>query len=94
MHLSEIQSAQGDMLNTSDNIGEEAVSFFKEQFKETYRHEDDEMLDLISKLITTEQNEDMGRIPSKEEVKEVVGTLNAKSASGPDDFSGLFFQHC
>lgn len=52
------------------------------------------MLDLIPKLITAEQNKEIGRIPSKEEVKEVVRALNAESASRPDGFSGLFFQSC
>lgn len=36
----------------------------------------------------------MVRIPTKKEVKKEVFALNRDSTSGPDSFSGLFFQSC
>lgn len=52
MELSEIQTAQGDVVNTSKNLGAEAVMFFEEQFKEETCQEGDAMLEVISKLIS------------------------------------------
>uniref|UniRef100_M1DSQ6 RNase H family protein n=1 Tax=Solanum tuberosum TaxID=4113 RepID=M1DSQ6_SOLTU len=87
LNITEIQNAQGDLVKTIDDIGAKAVLFFEGQFRENYRHDSDDMLKLIPKMITTEQNEEMGRIPSKEEIKEVVFSLNGESTGSPDGFS-------
>lgn len=46
---------------------------------------------MIPKIITSEQNEEMGKMPMEEEIKEVVFNINADSASGLDGFTGMFF---
>jgi len=94
MHISVIKTRQGDTITTTQNIGEEAVNVFKDQFRETNVPTDFSMLDHIPKMISEEQNEEMGRLPAEEEIKEVVFALNGDSASGPDFFSGQFFQSC
>jgi len=53
-----------------------------------------EMIDNIPCLISAEQNEEMEKLPSMEEIKNVVFELNGESTSGPDGFSGAFFQVC
>ncbi|KAH0744967.1 hypothetical protein KY290_032960 [Solanum tuberosum] len=90
LHLAEIQMEQGDVVNSSDGIGAEAVSYFERQFKEGGTSEDESLLRLIPKLITPSQNEEMGKMPTKEEVKMVVFALNGDSTSGPDDFTFYF----
>jgi len=67
---------------------------FKDQFMETNFTNNYDMLEAIPKVITGDQNEMLTRLPSKEEVKEVVFALNNDSASGPDELSGHFFQTC
>ncbi|XP_059306377.1 uncharacterized protein LOC132057790 [Lycium ferocissimum] len=52
------------------------------------------MLKKIPALISTEQNEYLIALPSNEEVKLAVYGLNGDSISGPDGFSGHFFQVC
>lgn len=94
LNITEIQNAQGDLVKMIDDIGAKAVLFFEGQFRENYRHDSDDMLKLIPKMNTTEQNKEMGRIPSKEEIKEVVFSLNGESTGGPDGFSSMFFQSC
>ncbi|KAH0713632.1 hypothetical protein KY289_009591 [Solanum tuberosum] len=76
---------QGDVITSTQKIGEEAVHVFKEQFMENNNPTDFSMLDIIPKLISDEQNEEMGRLPTEEEVKEVVFAMNGDSASGPDE---------
>lgn len=75
-------------------IGEEADKVFKDQFAEELRREDQELLDCIPNAITEEQRDEMNKIPTKEEVKSAVFSLNSESASGLDGFSGKFFQCC
>uniref|UniRef100_A0A0V0IRY6 Putative ovule protein n=1 Tax=Solanum chacoense TaxID=4108 RepID=A0A0V0IRY6_SOLCH len=52
------------------------------------------MIQCIPRIITKEQNQEMKRVPTKEEVKHVVFELNGDSASGQDGYSGKFFQSC
>lgn len=44
LKLIEIRTAQGDVINTSENIGAEVVSFFNKQFKEDNSQGEEEMI--------------------------------------------------
>lgn len=70
------------------------MNMFKEQFLKTQKMKDLCILNHVSKLITKGKNEDMEIMPTEEEVKMVTFALNGDIASGPDDFSGKFFQSC
>ncbi|XP_015168062.1 uncharacterized protein [Solanum tuberosum] len=94
LHIKEIHTRQGDIISRSHNIVEEAVNVFKEQFMENQEWNNVELLQCIPKLVTDGDNEEMETMPTKEEVKHVVFSLNGDSASGPDGFSGQFFQSC
>ncbi|KAK6791948.1 hypothetical protein RDI58_011029 [Solanum bulbocastanum] len=92
--ISEITTRQGNKITSTQNIGEEAVGVFHAQFKEGQEIEDYSLLQNIPNLIKAEQNEEMERLPTEDEVKKVVFSLNGDSASGLDGFSGQFFQSC
>jgi len=49
--------------------------------------------DVVPKLITDETNNMLTMLPSREEVKNVVFSLNKDGAPGPDGFGATFFQH-
>lgn len=87
LQISELQTRQRDWITTSQNIGEEVVVVFKEQFQETQEITDYSMLQSIPRLITAEHNVEIERLPEKDGVKKVVFYPNANSASGPDVFS-------
>uniref|UniRef100_A0A0V0HB06 Putative ovule protein n=1 Tax=Solanum chacoense TaxID=4108 RepID=A0A0V0HB06_SOLCH len=69
LQILKIKSRQGDDITSTQNIGEEAVHVFKEQFMENNNPTDFSMLDIIPKLVSDEQNEDMGKLPTEDEVK-------------------------
>lgn len=92
LHIGEIYTNAGEVVKTNEQIGAAAVDFFRDQFKETDVMSCSEMLNNIPELVIQEQNEEMIRIPSSEEVKAVVNELNGDSTSGPNGFSGTFFQ--
>ncbi|XP_075086190.1 uncharacterized protein LOC142168914 [Nicotiana tabacum] len=45
-------------------------------------------------MISDDQNKELCRFPTMEEVKNAVIALSGDSANGPDGFTGLFFQQC
>ncbi|XP_059285213.1 uncharacterized protein LOC132038577 [Lycium ferocissimum] len=53
--LQRIQNSQGDWISSNDDIGEEAVTFYQDQFRELATSTDYEMLKKIPALISTEQ---------------------------------------
>ncbi|KAK4719395.1 hypothetical protein R3W88_017733 [Solanum pinnatisectum] len=61
LFISEIITVQGEYINTSENIDNEAVAFFENQFNEINSEEKDDLLEVIPNLITQEQNEEMGK---------------------------------
>lgn len=91
LNIKDIKTRQGDIITSSQNIGEEAVNVFREQFMEIREVTDYSMLQCIPKLITEDQNYEMERVPTKEEVKNVVFELNGDSASGKMIFQASFF---
>ncbi|WMV24107.1 hypothetical protein MTR67_017492 [Solanum verrucosum] len=92
LHIGEILTSQGEMVQSNDQIGAAAVEFFEDQFRENDLLNCPEMLENIPRLVTQDQNEEISRVPSRDEVQTVVNELNGDSTSGPDGFSGTFFQ--
>ncbi|KAH0720013.1 hypothetical protein KY284_005043 [Solanum tuberosum] len=91
LQVVDILTDQGDKISTTQNIGEEAVNVFKEQFRENQETTNYDMLEYFPTLINEVQNADMGRMPTEDEVRMVVFTLDGESASGSDGFSGKLF---
>lgn len=95
LNILEILTAQGDLINTIENIGEEVVVYFEDQFKEeTTGSKDYALLDIIRRLVFEGINENMVRLPDTEEVRQAIFGLSGDSAGDPDGFSGLFYQVC
>ncbi|XP_049366615.1 uncharacterized protein LOC125831476 [Solanum verrucosum] len=88
MNLEEIYTDQGDIINSTQRIGEKAVKVFKKQFTEERGYRDYNMLENIPSLITREKNDKISKPPTEDEVKVVVDALNGDNTSGPDGFSG------
>ncbi|XP_060210427.1 uncharacterized protein LOC132637337 [Lycium barbarum] len=94
LQLQRIQDHTGTWLDTEEEIAQEAIRFFSDQFKEENIPTDFSMLDKIPKMVTEEQNQQLYEMPDEAEVKKAVFGLNGDSAGGPDGFTGRFFQAC
>ncbi|KAH0655111.1 hypothetical protein KY290_030912 [Solanum tuberosum] len=92
LHIGEILTSQGEVVQSNDQIGAATVEFFEDQFSETDILNCPEMLENIPRLVTQGQNEEISRVPSRDEVQTVINELNGDNTSGPDGFSGTFFQ--
>ncbi|XP_019230679.1 PREDICTED: uncharacterized protein LOC109211586 [Nicotiana attenuata] len=91
LQLSRIQNSQGDWIEEDEDIAAEAIKFFEDQFSETAVPTSFEILDQVPSLVDVEQNSDLIKQPTMEEVKEAVFGLNGDSAGGPDGFTGKFY---
>lgn len=81
-------------MQAEQEIRKEVVNIFKEQFAESNEHASSEALGVIPKLLNDDDREQMERWPEEDEIKAVVFDLNKDSASGPDGYSGEFYQSC
>ena len=97
LQLKRIQNNQGQWLEDENEIAQEALRFFQEQFQQQPENRESSRFDILQhvpSMITSGQNEELVASPTKEEVKLAVFGLSSTSAGGPDGFTGLFFQTC
>ncbi|XP_049399720.1 uncharacterized protein LOC125863746 [Solanum stenotomum] len=80
---------QGD-----DHIAQAACEHFQNIFTGEEKRIDEIPMECIPRIITQEQNDRMKELPTLDELKEVVQSLNPNSAAGPDRMNGCFFQKC
>ncbi|XP_059310607.1 uncharacterized protein LOC132061950 [Lycium ferocissimum] len=89
-----ISDDSGNWLDNMEQISKEAVRFFQNQFTQEAGHSDFDLLKHIHSMFSHYQNMELCAYASKEEVKQAVFALSGDSASGPDGFTGLFYQQC
>ncbi|KAK6776038.1 hypothetical protein RDI58_027039 [Solanum bulbocastanum] len=83
---------QNQWLDRNDQIAEGAVSFYHNLFSCESVSIDTETLNYLPRFITDEHNEMLSALPTLQEVKECVFSLDPDSALGPDGLSGRFYQ--
>ncbi|XP_019231592.1 PREDICTED: uncharacterized protein LOC109212408 [Nicotiana attenuata] len=94
LQLKRIQNSEGNWIEDDEAMAEEEVKFFQKQFHEESIPTDFEIIQHVPNMITREQNQNLTRLPTEEEVKLAVFGLNGDSAGGPDGFNGQFFHNC
>lgn len=71
--------------------------YFKGSFSSLYQSSNPqipgELENLINPCISDEENDELCRIPSRDEIKKVVFGMKSLKAPGPDGFPDLFYKH-
>ncbi|XP_075108964.1 uncharacterized protein LOC142180789 [Nicotiana tabacum] len=75
-------------------VREEAIKFYEEQFTEAATPSSFDIIEHVPNLINTDQNAELIKQPTKEEVIVAVLGLNGDSAGGPDGMTGKFYHSC
>ena len=78
-------------MRSNEQIGDVAVKFIANQFREDNFGNEDDMLENIPRRISEEENEEIIRLSEQKEVRRVVFELSENNACSPDGFSGNFF---
>ena len=86
--------ADGDQLQGDDNIAQVACEHFKEIFNCEEKLINEHTLECIPRMINQDQNTQLTCVPSMDELKEVVFSINPNSAAGLDCMNGYFFKKC
>nr|XP_009759375.1 PREDICTED: uncharacterized protein LOC104211932 [Nicotiana sylvestris] len=94
LQLKRIQNSEGSCIEDQDKLSEAVVDFFQKQFTKEGDPTSFDLLNNVPTMVTREHNLELCRLPTMEKIKAVVFALSSESASGPDGYSGLFFQVC
>lgn len=81
------------IIQKPEDIEAHVLEFYTDLFASENNCIDNGIVDqIISPLVTVEDNTMLTNLPSMEEVKNVVFSMNANVAPGPDGFGGFFYQ--
>nr|XP_027082134.1 uncharacterized protein LOC113704429 [Coffea arabica] len=86
-----VQDANQEWVTEDARIGAEAIKYFSSLFSMEEAPASSEVLGVIPKLLSEDDNEQLQNMPSFEEVRDVVFAMDGDSAAGPDGFTGKFF---
>nr|XP_016494758.1 PREDICTED: uncharacterized protein LOC107813948 [Nicotiana tabacum] len=89
-----IKSGSGVWIEDQEQLATAAVDFYQKQFTNEGDASEFPLLNNVPSMVTMDQNLELSRLPTIEEVRAAVFELSGESASGPDGFTGLFYQTC
>lgn len=84
----------GSILGTPELIHEGATNYFKNFLLMPNMFEQGDLLSLIEKEVSLEDNMVVARVPTFEEVTAALGTISKESAPERDGFGSTFYVHC
>lgn len=86
-----MMGGDGTLMVTRTDMERKCLEYFQDLYQER-----DERLERaprnFARTVTQEQNQELTRVPDREEIKGVVMRLNADKSPGPDGFNGAFFR--
>ncbi|XP_027174232.1 uncharacterized protein LOC113773826 [Coffea eugenioides] len=85
-----VKDGEGNWITSAEDIGREAVRYFFELFAAETTDPWD-VSSVIPKLLEPSDSEVLEMVPTIEEVRRVIFSIDGDSAPGPDGYSGKFF---
>lgn len=92
--ITKLHNKDGAVVEEDGKIADLFVEHFTEAFRSAPHQLNPDVLNHIPSLLTTEDNAMICSVPTSDEIKAVVHSMDPDSAPGPDGFSGYFFQIC
>ncbi|XP_015087005.1 uncharacterized protein LOC107030129 [Solanum pennellii] len=94
MFIHKVMTDSGVCIHGEENIARAACEYYQNMFTGKTDKIREEMLQCIPNMVTNEQNIELEKMPSVDELRKVVMSMNPNSAPGPDGIGGKFFQVC
>ncbi|XP_060181961.1 uncharacterized protein LOC132611561 [Lycium barbarum] len=92
--LTKIKNDEGNWIEGVNDIAKEAIMFFEKQFTRENIVMEDSILSCLPRVIDPGDNEELCKLPTLQEIKEVVFSMNSDSSPGPDGVNGTFYKKC
>ncbi|XP_060182548.1 uncharacterized protein LOC132612262 [Lycium barbarum] len=94
LHIHRIKNSKGKWMHSEGKIGNSAVRHFERLFCNQKRNVDNELLNVIPRIITENDNEMLNILPEEEEIQKAIFSMSPTSSAGPDGYTGRFYQKC
>lgn len=94
LQLKRIHKSDGVWIELQELMANAVVEFLQNQFTQENDPNSFELLHNVPSMVTLDQNLELCRMLTIEEVKCAVFALSGGSASGPDGFTRIFYQEC
>jgi hypothetical protein len=88
-----LKNDNNEWLSDRNEIGDCFVQFFQNLFSSSNPQFPDDLDNLISPVISDEDNILLSAIPSADEIKQTLFSLGSDKSPGPDGMSALFYKH-
>ena len=88
-----LKNDNNEWLSDRSDIGSCFVQFFQDLFTSSNPQFPDNLDNLISPVITDEDNLLLCAIPTIDEIKQTLFNLGSNKSPGPDGMSALFYKH-
>lgn len=89
-----MKNDDGSWSKNQNSLRNSAITFYSKLLSSDIPIAKISSLDIIPNLISFDDNDDISRIPTEEEITKCMMEMNKDSTSGPDGFFTLFFQKC
>lgn len=91
LFIHKILNDDDEWIQGDEQIAETACEHFQDIFTGQSSIIDEEPLNCIPRMVTQAQNDELQALPTVEELKGVVFSMNSNSAAGPNEMNGCFF---
>ncbi|XP_042972740.1 uncharacterized protein LOC122304535 [Carya illinoinensis] len=92
--VTKMNKPDGTAFNTPEAIHEGAVQYFQEFLSHKAEGEPPYLSSFIDQAITEDENKNIYKRPSMEEIWQAINSIPVESSPGPDGFGSGFFKAC
>ncbi|OIT33861.1 hypothetical protein A4A49_52065 [Nicotiana attenuata] len=94
LQIQKIKDHRGHWIEGDSNIGKTVVLHFQQFFNINHHFNDQNIINGIPQCVIGDDNEILTATPDTEEIRDDVFNMSSTSATGPEGYSGKFFQTC
>ncbi|XP_050242124.1 uncharacterized protein LOC126691087 [Quercus robur] len=91
--IQEIKLEDGSWINDGEDIQKYFIKNFKALYQTGSPNIPKNLENLIEPCISNFENEELCKVPMRDEIRKVIFEMKSLKASGPDGFPALFYKH-
>ena len=91
--IQEIKLEDGSWINDGGDIQKYFIENFKALYQTGSPNIPENLENLIEPCISNIENEELCRVPTRDEIRKVMFEMKSLKAPGPDGFPALFYKH-